>query len=125
MQFMPLSIQTASVRKSSRLQLRWESYFARIIWILSGASVFGGVYCKQEAVSAEHISRYLTKSVEMADGSLTFHNVTLFLHRFDGSWKKRKQIYDIRKKQIISSLILNAFFFFPMRATYPIPYLSL
>jgi len=41
-----------SVRKSSRWQLRWESCFARIIWTLGGALVFGGVYCKQVAVSA-------------------------------------------------------------------------
>jgi len=40
----------------------------------------------------------------MSDGSLTLHNVTLFPLRFDGSWKQRKQVYDKKKKQIISSL---------------------
>jgi hypothetical protein len=62
----------------------------------------------------------------MSDGSLTFHNITLFPHRFDESWGGggRKQLYDMRKKQIISSLcfsalILNAFFIFLMRAINP------
>ena len=40
----------------------------------------------------------------MSDGSLTLLNVTLFPYRFDGIWKKIKQVYDIKKKQIISSL---------------------
>jgi hypothetical protein len=60
----------------------------------------------------------------MSDGSLTPHNTIYFPHRFDGSRKQRKQVYDTKEKQIISSLwipalILKAFVILTMRATNP------
>jgi len=92
--------------------------------------VFGGIYCKQEAASASYISRYLTKSVEMSDGSLTLLNVTLFQHRFDGSWKKRKQVYEMGKKTndfifMIPFLNFECIFHLSHACYKPRPYLSL